>query len=603
MKIKSVADWKLRTKMIFSYLTSMMAVFLILDTALYNVSKEQILEERLGTAKQSVEQYNKTFDEYIHQVDSVTLLPYVDKNLENYLLKTTGRRSYAEYPYDIDAMYRILWDQFLTNKELRYISLASLNGQILSLGKNKRIRAEYAFLENEEYTGYFSSTGELVFSSRHNSRYLFEPYEPVFTVGRRILDFGEGFYSGYILIECSVDVFERVCDQLDNEEEKHIIIADGNGNLLYTSNKHNSWEEEERILALAQANTGMESVWEIDGQTVYSVMDVSELTGWTVYEILPDTSILEVVGPIRNTMFLLSACCIAVVIMCSLLLSGNISHPIRRLQKNMCQIKDGDITMRSDIRNNSEVGQLSQTFNQLLDRIEQLMITNKEMEIKKQEAQFKALKSKIHPHFLYNTLESIRMMAVIDDKNDIADAIEALSDIFRYTIREQADIIDICEELEYTRNYILLQKIRFEDNLEISYDVDEALLHYKIVKFSLQPLVENAILHGRAGSGGKGVLRISIKKREEILEVCVWDNGAEIPPERLSEIRRRLNADEEPGTSLGLTMIQQQIVMYFGKEYGIVLMSEPGEGTNAVIRIPATMEKEWRKHHAVSVSG
>lgn len=603
MRLKRIADWRLRTKMIVSYLLCMLFPLTVLSGSLYQTSKESILKERSSAAKQSVGQYNKIFDEYIRQVDSITMLPYVDKDLQNYLLKTTGKRSYADYFDDIDSIYRILETQFLVNKEIDYISLASLNGQILSLSASGRIRAEYKFLDNAQFSDFYTSKGELTFSSRHMSRYLFAPREPVFTVGRRILDFYEGFYSGYILIDCSMDIFDRVCAQMDSGEKKHIVIADGSGVLLYTSEKDSEWEQEEKILSLAEKQTGKDSIWTMNGQEVYSVKDSSSVTGWTVYEILPYSAILDSVKPIRNVMFILSGCCIVLVILCSLFVANSVSSPIRRLQRTMRQVEEGNTALRSDIQNNSEIGQLSHTFNQLLNRIEQLLTTIKGIEIKKREAQLDALKSQINPHFLYNTLESIRIMAIIEDKNDIARAIEALSDLFRYAIRGHSDIIDVEQELIYIKNYILLQKIRFEDRLQAKYDIDEALLKYKMIKLTVQPLVENAIIHGFGGSSDEGIIRICVKKQGEELHISVEDNGEGITPKKLLDISQQLTSGAEIGAGIGLHNIHQRIVMYFGKEYGLSLTSIPGKGTKAVIRIPATTDEEWVKQNVINFSG
>lgn len=247
------------------------------------------------------------------------------------------------------------------------------------------------------------------------------PREPVFTVGRKILDFYEGFYSGYVLVDCSMDIFDRVCEQLDRGETKHILIADGKGRLLYTSDKTNSWENEEHILALAQQNTGKRNTWEVNGQLAYSVMDTSETTGWTVYEVLPYSAILDSIEPIRNVVLILSGCCIILAILCSVILAKSISNPIRHLQKIMAQVEAGNTALRSDIQNQSEVGQLSLTFNHLLDRIEQLLTVTRSVEAKKREAQLDALMSQINPHFLIQHSGILRMMAVIE-VDDIARA-------------------------------------------------------------------------------------------------------------------------------------------------------------------------------------
>lgn len=178
-----------------------------------------------------------------------------------------------------------------------------------------------------------------------------------------------------------------------------------------------------------------------------------------------------------------------------------VTKPIKNLKKAMKSFETGNTEVQVNIQSYNEVGELSKSFNRLIEKVNSLMKSIRSIEIKKREAELDALRSQINPHFLYNTLDSIRMMAVIDDNKRIASAVKALADLFRYSIKQKKDIVDIKHEIIHIQNYIYLQKIRYGKRFSVAFDIDEDIYGYKTLKFILQPIVENAIIHGLEKKG------------------------------------------------------------------------------------------------------
>lgn len=599
----------LRPKLIIAYLISFLLPLSIMGGIFYVMSANRLEQELRQTSMQSVKQFNKIFDEYINQIDTITLMPYIETNVQRYLLKTSGAKTYEEL-YSAIRMESVT--QFLENllkvkRDIDFVSIVSLNGQVVTRSKYGFVKPQFTYINDPLYQPLRQSSGELTIIPTHSSDYMFAPSHPVFSVGRKILDFKEGFYSGYIVVDCNMDVFEKALAKIHIGQSGYFLVAGDDGSLLYSSNRSADKAGEDTSIIRNQHMIGneMNTVEEINGKKMMVVGDRSPYTGWTVFAVMPHAEIQKNVETIKEMFIFLSICCIGLVLFFSVIISNSVTTPIRKLQKAMRSVEKGNTETRVMTHYTNEVGQLSQSFNRLIERIDDLLTVNRGIEVKKREAQLEALLSKMNPHFLYNTLESIRMMAVIEDKEDIAKAIEGLADLFRYSIRTKSDIVDIRDELQHVEHYIFLQKIRYGDKFEVCYDIDEELLPYKMLKFSLQPIVENALSHGVDKKLGKGIVNIRVHRyNEHDLRIIVEDDGVGMDTNRLSEMRQYLSSQEgDRGQSLGLKTIQERVALYFGPGYGLHIESDLGKGTTVMLTIPIFQEEKRVIENVIRISG
>ena len=607
--VRSVAakfyDMNLRPKLIVSFLFSILLPLAILGGILYYTSAKELENELRKNTAQSVEQFNKIFDEYVSQIDTMTLMPYIDKDVQFYLLKTSGAKTYAELyaKANVESVTEFLENMLKVKRDIDFITIASLNGQLVTKSKYGFVKPEYSIIEDPLYQPLRESTGEITVIPLHRSEYMFAPSHDVFSIGRKVLDFKEGFYSGYIVVDCNMDIFRKAYEKVNVGKSGYILVSDPYGGLLYSSKPSNDSESYAAILQnlpKGQINT----VSSLNGEKMIVVGDTSDYTGWRVITVLPYSEISSRVEYIRNIFIMLSVSCMVLVLLFSGVISSSVTKPIRRLQKAMKSVEKGNTDIRVADNGNNEVGQLSQSFNRLLDRIEELLTSIQSVEVKKREAQLEALKSKINPHFLYNTLESIRMMAVIEDQKEIARAIEALAHLFRYSIRMRKDMIRVEDELNHVKNYILLQKIRHEDKFEAVYEMDAELLRYKILKFSLQPIVENAIAHGIEPKPGKGIVKIGVKRQDLNLVIEVEDDGVGMDAAKMNELRTYLQSPGGDGEqSMGLKNIHERVGLYFGTNYGLEIDSSLGLGTRVKLTIPAFQNEEWMVNDVIDISG
>lgn len=283
---------------------------------------------------------------------------------------------------------------------------------------------------------------------------------------------------------------------------------------------------------------------------------------------------------------------VLIILAASLLFSETIVRPVTRLHKNLVRVKEGDYTVRVHVETRDEVGDLCDAFNGMAEEIDRLVNRVYSVELKEKEAAIKALQAQINPHFLYNTLDMIKSMAELYGALQVSEMIMALSKLFRYATHTDGVLVTIREELENLSSYMTIVGARFGGRIVFAARVPEELLAEPIVKVCLQPLVENSISHGlgRGRSGGR--IAVTVKKEDGIMTVTVEDNGGGIQPERLAEIRGRLErrerVEEESGRgNVGLKNIHDRIRLYYGDAYGIVIDSFPGKGTVVTLSYPS----------------
>ncbi len=250
-----------------------------------------------------------------------------------------------------------------------------------------------------------------------------------------------------------------------------------------------------------------------------------------------------------------------------------------------------------------EKNPLSREMEMAQTKVTELLNTDQMMNLSKRQAQFLVLQNQINPHFLYNTLEGIRSEALIAGLASVANMAEALSTFFRYTISHVENLVTLRMELDNTRNYFFIQQYRFGRRLHLKIDIDdddqEQVLKYRIPKLTLQPIVENSIIHGLECKVAEGNLNIKIITTEARLLITVSDDGAGMDENTLERIRNRLtfrsfnyvsNAEKEQHSGIALENVNNRIKLLFGEEYGLSVDSTPGVGTDVHISLPRTSE-------------
>lgn len=282
---------------------------------------------------------------------------------------------------------------------------------------------------------------------------------------------------------------------------------------------------------------------------------------------------------------------LAVFAAMSIFSSGRMTRPIRVLREGMRRVEEGNLTVITEqTGRQDDMGELIRGFNSMVTRLDESLIREYELEKLQRKAQIKMLQSQINPHFLYNALNVISSIAELEDVPEISDLAGKLSDMFRYNI-SSVDVVRLEEELTQTRRYAEVQKMCTSGNVRVEYDVDEETRQYPVLKFLLQPLIENCFKHGFAG-GEEGVILVEAHREGKLLLLSVSDTGGGISPERLSELQGMLadsgtlyEEKKKEEDMIGLLNVNFRLKSYYGKECGIDIDSIPGAGTRVTLRI------------------
>lgn len=273
----------------------------------------------------------------------------------------------------------------------------------------------------------------------------------------------------------------------------------------------------------------------------------------------------------------------------SRLVSTKITKPLRHLSQHISSLSDKkNLWVDSSIEEGEdEVADIGKAFNMLVQHMNLLMEQQKKMYEQKQRLEMNALQAQINPHFLYNTLDSIRWMAVFQDAENIADTVMSLEELLRNMAKGVGDKISLREELSLVEDYVRLQQVRYMEIFDYVCDVPEKYLDYQIVKMSMQPIIENAILHGIVPSGTYGEVKIFVRETKTDLYVSVEDNGIGIDKEEFQKlVRTGGDKNKNALSGIGIMNVDEQLRMTYGEDYGLIYEGEKGKFARVTIHIP-----------------
>ena len=316
-------------------------------------------------------------------------------------------------------------------------------------------------------------------------------------------------------------------------------------------------------------------------------------TGWKFFAISSEDTTTRISQIFFSNMQLMIIIIIIVAFLFAFLFSKSITEPISKLVKYTQYIREGKFDQSVKVKGPHEIIILSDAMNSMSNKLSKIINQNYILSLREKEARLNALQSQINPHFLYNTLNTIGMLAEIANIPTIAKAAQALSDMFRYNIKSTSKLVSIREELEHVDNYLCIQNIRYDNAIQYQFNIPEEILGYKTIKFVLQPIVENAIYHGLELKKGEKKITITAQRKEDLIILWVEDNGLGIPHHKLESLQKNLDSFEyiekysvgslNVKSEIGLINVHQRIRIYYGEPCGLQIQSEQNIGTTVQI--------------------
>lgn len=417
--------------------------------------------------------------------------------------------------------------------------------------------------------------------------------EPVITIIRRIHSSATLSPIGILLIDVNYRRLQEIADKVNSKSGTYFFILDAKGHYVYHADSFKIGRPSEfQNIQQIMATEGRFFVREREGEVV---LDHSSALGWRFGSVIAWAEVKRGTSNIGFTIMVTLVICLLAAYVLGASFVGTILRPIRRLQRFMKKVQTGDFSGKVMVESSDELGQLTEGFNDMTKKLANLIeqvyaaeLQKTQMSLQQKEMELKMLQSQVNPHFLCNALETIRGMALIEDKGNIAVMAASLGSLLRYNLKTVSPTVTLREEVEFCKVYLRIQQLRFDKNVEFCFTIPDWAFSAMIIKFSLQPLVENCFVHG-LGSGTQHIkICITAKCEDEDIILEIQDDGVGITPEILEKIQKRLQNSEIPaaGKNIGIVNVHRRIVNLFGNAYGLQVDSICNQGTKVSIRMP-----------------
>ena len=375
----------------------------------------------------------------------------------------------------------------------------------------------------------------------------------------------------------------QLYNSVSDENTLEMLILNEDGDVVSATDKTRLGQNLRQNPLFQKIRDSREGCFDLPGKKTVTFYR-NDTAGW--YVIKADRDVAFTGSGLVNSVILICSCLVGVFgIFFFLMQRREIIRPITELSEEVRHFHEGNYDIRLHANGRDEIGELNRGFVAMSDYIRNLIESVYKSQLKEKEAQLMYLQSQINPHFLYNTLDSMRWMALGQQQTELAAQIEALANLFRHALNQGRDMTTVGEEVQYLKDYLLIEKNRFGDRISVTLQYDEKLADRAVMNLLLQPLVENAFVHGLEGKLGGGNIDIRIEEKDGMLHYAVRDNGLGTDQEA---IRRKLEGKEEntSGNALALDNINRRIRLKYGEPYGVTFTSSIGAGTLVEIWIP-----------------
>lgn len=396
---------------------------------------------------------------------------------------------------------------------------------------------------------------------------------------------------GQLMIQIPIDTLSDIFKTSRLKSGEYYALVDNDGNFIYNTenmNKIGERADETSLSIISQNGDG----WRIIDQNKDKYLisySKHPGNGWSVLHVLPMRYISANAKAVRNYIILIMLISLLVFLPILVLRSRSLSKPIRNLNTTVEKFGKGDLSIREPIDRLDEIGHLQISFNKMADDINSLLSRITDEHKQRRLLELNILEYQINPHFLYNSFDSINMMAKVAGNKDIEDMVCALARYLRVGLSKGKEFYEVRHELEHVRQYLLINMIRFKDCFTFDIEADPDVLECMTIKIILQPLVENAIKYGINKKNSTGFIKISARIDGGAVLFEITDNGPGIPKERLATLRSLLNdhtLESDGDNGFGLYNVNQRIWLHFGDGYGIEFDEQTQTGTTVRVKVP-----------------
>jgi two-component system sensor histidine kinase YesM len=585
MKLSTIRRWvspslSIQGKIFLAFSLVALLSILSISGIIYINMRETIKSNAVTSVSDSIRQADESLNIMLEEIDRLNMVVVINKNTVIDTLISTSKEISYEWFQEQKRIEEFLSSLITYKTYITRIAVVGLNGKVFFSGGPWLDRTVLG-------------TPMMEYMLRNGSRHAYLKQSGVMetiTVGREIRYNRETI--GVVMVDLQYDFIKKTYG-VKPTADSMLYVLDQQNEFVYRPDQAPSFApSDQRITSLKEEFAGHGDVAEkvIDGRSYIVVSRQSDHTGWTTLALIPTDSLLSESTRLRDLIFEVSAIVLLVVLIGSLQVSSRITINIRRLKSMMMLVKDGNLTFpKKEIKTKDEVGQLYHVFIGMVEELKRLLEGIRVSEKEKREAELTALQAQIRPHFLYNSLNTIKYLAKLNGTPNVEEVSGSLIDLMRGVLGNSNEYLTVREELDYVRNYISIVKYKYMEPIVVHEVIeDPSLLDSRVLKLTLQPIVENAVMHGIGSREQGGFVTIRVYKENRDLIIEVTDNGMGMTAEQIERLMNRKGEQTASSrfSGMGVRNVHERIVRSFDDSYGIKLYSEPGLYTKVEIRFP-----------------
>lgn len=575
----------LKYRLFITYLLLSSLILLLTSVFFYSASKKVLIKCATLSSQQQLSLITNNLGDKINHISDYAITLSINSNIANVLKENpTVPKNELEH--------------FLVNSELT-------NQTQRIIGLHKNIYA-WDILDTENHWFHSSTTetdqldslldSEILDNLRTNLAFQFlGPFqisgEPTFVVLKSITNIDNTKYLGALVLLIKEANISSVFRNLPDSSSRYFYITNEKRQILSSSSSKGIYEDFSSYAGIdptkykTLAETGSQ-IFSINNTDFLFICKSSPALNWKVINLIPLENLTLDHVVILHNILIISIVVFILSVVFSILCTSTVTAPIQRLVDKMKSASAGKLDISVSYSSNDELAVLYNQFNLMMQKIQTLLNDIYEEQNAKQKMEVQLLQSQINPHFLYNTLNTIKSLIELDMKETAVKAVSAMSTFYRNSLSKGQFIIPLRQELILTEQYLYIQNLRYMDfvDYEITYESSWEDHGAEIPKLTIQPVVENIFVHGLTNQMCHIHLNVSIKNNT--IYISISDNGSGIPREKLTELNRSIRDFKTARYSFGLPSINHRISLLYGENYGLTIKSSPENGTTVTIAIP-----------------
>jgi len=589
---------KIQSKFFLTYL--MLAVFplSIFGIFAYIIAVNTMEDKAQDSYRVIAGQINYNVDAVLRGIDRMTILPFIDQRIYSAMtqLQLTAE-NYTDESFQIEKDLEKNITTYFTSLQVLHEGIIAVymitdTDKVYGYSLLSHINPYNTLKEQAWFQETIRRDGGLVNSGLRDETQIYNTGgKKMISLARYVKQVDSSKPLGVFVVNIDPYIFHF---SAQIPKEGNVVIADQYGNILYSSLAVNKTQWTEMMEMGKTLGPNRRSIqWDASSEKMVGVASTSQYSGWTTAYLTPEKALYQDLNRIGKVAIGIIAALLFLSIVIAGFVARGVASPIKRLSRLMKKVQSGEFYTVTNMKQRDEIGLLSNSFNTMVVELTRLIERIKSEENSKRKAEIDALRAQINPHFIYNTLSAIKMMAILQNANEIARVLDIFIQLMKYCTRSDRKWVTLKDEIEFIKDYVALLERRYMKQFSVTYTVESGADRVRIIPFLLQPIVENAIFHGLDSEKGGERIEITMRPGEAgDLVIRVQDYGHGMSEEK---VRSLLDSGNERGQRLsgtGLRNIHERIGLEFGSPYGLAVDSVIGEGTVVTIRVPWEMEKE-----------